>query len=85
MSIAEVSVGAAATALGKDVMNFSNSTSPIGIISDVSIRLVDVCMLPNIKYPVKCAIFLANCTYAVFSPEPFSKISCFAMARSLLL
>jgi hypothetical protein len=73
---------AGATLVG-NIVRFKNSTSLLGILKSLSIDIVDIYLPLNVQYSTKYAIFVMNCTYAFFSPEPFSKISCLAMVRSL--
>ena len=63
----------------------ANSTNPLVIAKNVTLTVAEVCLPPQVKYPVRCTVFLAMCGYSLWSPEPFSKVACISMLRSLLI
>ena len=48
-------------------MKVYNSTSPFEAVKVAAVSILDDCMPPQIKYPVKCGILLAQVGLAVLS------------------
>ena len=61
-----------------------NSNNPLMIVKNLTLTVVDVCFPPHIKYTTKCVIFFATCGYTLFSTDPFGKVACFSMLRSVI-
>ena len=51
----------------KTAMKVYNSTSPVEAVKIATISIIDDCAPPQIKYPVKCGILLAQIGLAVSS------------------
>jgi len=43
----------------------SESTDPVSALKNATLTIVDDCAPPQIKYPVKCGIFLAQLGFAI--------------------
>ena len=67
-----------------DSSELVNSNNPLMIVKNLTLTVRDICFPSHIKYTTKCVIFFATCGYALFSTDPFGKVACFSMLRSVI-
>lgn len=65
--IKQVPVVGQAYGFTKTAMKVSNSTSPVEAVKVAAVSIIDDCAPPQLKYPVKCGILLAQVGLAVSS------------------
>ena len=58
--IKQIPVVSQAYGFTKDAMKVYNSTSPIEAVKVAAVSIIDDCAPPQIKYPVKCGILVAQ-------------------------
>ena len=49
-----------------------NTTSPIGICTELGKSLMEECLPPQIVMPAKCLVFFTQCGITLASPNSFS-------------
>ena len=62
----------------------ADSINSISIGKNITMTIVDACLPPNVKYPLRCSIFLGLCVYSICSPQSFSRTACYSSVRSVL-
>ena len=69
----------------KTAMKVYNATSPVEAVKVAAVSIIDDCSPPQIKYPVKCGILLAQ-VGLVFSSggNPWSVALVIASARQII-
>jgi hypothetical protein len=65
--IKQVPIISQAYGFTKTAMKVFNSTSSIEAVKIAALSIIDDCASPQIKYPIKCGIFLAQVELAVSS------------------
>ena len=66
-------------------MKVYNSTSPVEAVKVATISIIDDCAPPQIKYPVKCGIFIAQVGLAVASGgNPWAVTMAIGSARQII-
>jgi hypothetical protein len=71
--------------LTKTAMRVAGSTDPASALKNATLTIIDDCTPPQIKYPVKCGIFLAQLGIAVSSGgNPWAVAITVGSARSIL-
>jgi hypothetical protein len=76
-----------ANRLGDSSMKLTNHTNPFYATLSASKLLVEACLPPNIKYPVKCIIFalqLGMCVYYGGTTSILSTTLTLATARQII-
>ena len=69
----------------KTAMRVYNSTSPTAALKNATLTIIEDCTPPEIKYPVKCAILLAQVSLAVSSGgNPWATAMAIGAARSII-
>ena len=56
-----------AIGFGRTAQRVYNSTTPVGAVASAVEGLFVDCLPPNIKYPIKCGVFVIQCGVAVAS------------------
>ena len=77
----------AANGLGDSSIKLTNITNPFYATLSASRLLVEACLRPNIKYPVKCTIFvlqLGMCIYSGGTSSILSTTLTLATARQII-
>ena len=66
-------------------MKIYNSISPVEVVKVAAVSIIDDCASPQIKYPVKCRIFLAQVGLAVSSGgNPWAVAMAIGSARQII-
>ena len=63
--VKQIPVVTQAYGLTKTAIRVSESTDPISALKNATLTIVDDCVPPQIKYPVKCGVFLAQLGFAI--------------------
>ena len=73
------------------VKKVSTVTDPVEALVLAGEMIVEDCLPPQVKYPVECAIFLAECSVVVYSAVAapltggFSLSICLALAKRIIM
>jgi hypothetical protein len=65
--IKQVPVISQAYGLTKTAMKVYNSTDPISAVKNATLSIIEDCAPPQVKYPIKCGILLAQLGLAISS------------------
>jgi hypothetical protein len=66
-------------------MKIYNSTSPIEAVKIATVSVVEDCAPPQIKYPVKCSILIAQLALAISSGgNPWAVAMAIGSARQII-
>lgn len=69
----------------KTAMKVYNATSSVEGVKVAALSIIDDCATPQIKYPVKCGIFLAQVVVAVSSGgNPWAVAMVIGSARQII-
>ena len=83
--IKQVPVVGQAYGFTKTAMKVYNSTSPAEAVKVAAVSIIDDCAPPQIKYPVKCGILLAQVGLAVSSGgNPWAVAMVIGSARQII-
>ena len=83
--IKQVPVVGQAYGFTKTAMKVYNSTSPVEAVKVAAVSIIDDCAPPQIKYPVKCRIFLAQVGLAISSGgNPWAVAMAIGSARQII-
>ena len=83
--IKQVPVVGQAYGFTKTAMKVYNSTSPVEAVKVAAVSIIDDCLPPIIKYPVKCGIFVSQVVVAVSSGgNPWAVAMAIGSARQII-
>ena len=81
----QIPVVSQAYGLAKTAMRVSESTDPVCAMKNATLTIVEDCTPPQIKYPIKCGVFLVQLGLAVSSGgNPWAVAMTLGSARQIL-
>jgi hypothetical protein len=83
--INQVPVVGQAYGLTKTAMRVYNSTDPISAVKNATLSIIEDCAPPQVKYPIKCGILLAQLGLAISSGgNPWAVAMAIGSARQII-
>jgi hypothetical protein len=83
--IKQVPVIGQAYGLTKTAMRVYNSTDPISAVKNATLSIIEDCTPPQVKYPIKCGILLAQLGLAISSGgNPWAIAMAIGSARQII-
>lgn len=83
--IHQVPVVGQAYGLTKTAMRVHNSTDPISAVKNATLSIIEDCAPPQVKYPIKCGILLAQLGLAISSGgNPWAVAMTIGSARQII-
>jgi hypothetical protein len=83
--IKQVPVISQAYGLTKTAMKVYNSTDPISAVKNATLSIIEDCAPPQVKYPIKCGILLAQLGLAISSGgNPWAVALAIGSARQII-
>jgi hypothetical protein len=78
------SIIAQANTFAELAKNATNITNPVSASVRGVVLIAEICAPPQVKYPIKCGVFLAQLILLFTNAGPFSLPIAFALAKQIL-